>query len=159
HNAVGHRPAWRHAVARARAEAQFQLDGRIAMAGNEQTIIDLDRKRMQAMAAEDVATLEAVLAGDLGYTHSSARADTTTQLDDGQDERRAVRRQGAGSRRCRGPDRYGPDQGRVERHTQRLWRALHRCLCEAQRELANGDLAVDAAAGLRGALARFRGPR
>ena len=28
------------------------------MAGNGQTVIDLDRKRMQAMAAKDVATLE-----------------------------------------------------------------------------------------------------
>ena len=29
------------------------------MAGNGQTVIDLDWKRMQAMAAKDVATLEA----------------------------------------------------------------------------------------------------
>jgi ketosteroid isomerase-like protein len=50
------------------------------MAGNGQTIIDLDRKRMQAMAAKDVATLEAVLADDLIYTHSSARLDTKQSL-------------------------------------------------------------------------------
>ena len=50
------------------------------MAGNGQTIIDLDRKRMQAMAAKDVATLEAVLADDLIYTHSSARLDTKKSL-------------------------------------------------------------------------------
>jgi ketosteroid isomerase-like protein len=50
------------------------------MAGNGQTIIDLDRKRMQAMAAKDVATLEAVLADDLVYTHSSARLDTKQSL-------------------------------------------------------------------------------
>ena len=40
------------------------------MAANGQTVIDLDRKRMQAMAAKDVATLEAVLADDLVYAHS-----------------------------------------------------------------------------------------
>ena len=51
------------------------------MAGNGQTIVDLDRKRMQAMAEKDVATLEAVLADDLIYTHSSARLDTKTEPD------------------------------------------------------------------------------
>jgi len=50
------------------------------MAGNGPTIIDLDRKRMQAMAAKDIATLEAVLADDLIYTHSSARLDTKKSL-------------------------------------------------------------------------------
>jgi Domain of unknown function (DUF4440) len=34
------------------------------MAGNGQTVIDLDRKRMQAMAAKDMATLEALLADE-----------------------------------------------------------------------------------------------
>jgi ketosteroid isomerase-like protein len=43
-------------------------------------IIDLDRKRMQAMAAKDLATLNAVLADDLIYTHSSARLDTKQSL-------------------------------------------------------------------------------
>jgi ketosteroid isomerase-like protein len=52
------------------------------MAGNAQTVIDLDRKRMQAMAAKDVATLEAVLANDLVYAHSSARLDTKRSLID-----------------------------------------------------------------------------
>jgi ketosteroid isomerase-like protein len=52
------------------------------MAGNAQTVIDLDRKRMQAMAAKDVATLQAVLADDLVYTHSSARLDTKKSLID-----------------------------------------------------------------------------
>ena len=32
------------------------------MAGNERAIIDLDRKRMRAMAAKDVETLESLLA-------------------------------------------------------------------------------------------------
>ena len=50
------------------------------MTGNGQAIVDLDRKRMQAMAAKDVATLEAVLADDLIYTHSSARLDTKKSL-------------------------------------------------------------------------------
>ena len=52
------------------------------MAGNGQTVIDLDRKRMQAMAAKDVAALEAVLADDLVYAHSSARLDTKRSLID-----------------------------------------------------------------------------
>ena len=39
------------------------------MAGNGQMIIDLDKKRMQAMAAKDVATLETLLADDLVYAH------------------------------------------------------------------------------------------
>jgi len=52
------------------------------MPANGQTVIDLDRKRMQAMAAKDVATLEAVLADDLVYAHSSARLDTKRSLID-----------------------------------------------------------------------------
>jgi ketosteroid isomerase-like protein len=50
------------------------------MAANGQTVIDLDRKRMQAMAAKDIATLESLLADDLVYTHSSARLDTKQSL-------------------------------------------------------------------------------
>lgn len=50
------------------------------MAGNERGIIDLDRKRMRAMAAKDVETLENLLADDLVYTHSSARVDTKRNL-------------------------------------------------------------------------------
>ena len=50
------------------------------MAGNRQTVIDLDKKRMQAMAAKDIATLESILADDLVYTHSSARLDTKRSL-------------------------------------------------------------------------------
>ena len=52
------------------------------MAGNGQTVIDLDKKRMQAMATKDVATLEALIADDLVYTHSSARLDTKRSLID-----------------------------------------------------------------------------
>ena len=50
------------------------------MAGNAQMIIDLDRKRMTAMAEKDIATLNAVIADDLVYTHSSARLDTKQSL-------------------------------------------------------------------------------
>ena len=50
------------------------------MADNRQTIIDLDRKRMTAMAQKDVATLNALLADDLVYTHSTARLDTKQSL-------------------------------------------------------------------------------
>ena len=52
------------------------------MAGNAQAIIELDAKRMAAMAAKDTVTLEAVLADDLIYTHSSARLDTKKSLID-----------------------------------------------------------------------------
>jgi ketosteroid isomerase-like protein len=50
------------------------------MAGNGQMIIDLDRKRMSAMAEKDVATLNELLSDDLVYTHSSARLDTKQSL-------------------------------------------------------------------------------
>lgn len=50
------------------------------MADNGRTVIDLDRKRMQAMAEKDFATLNTVLADDLIYTHSSARLDTKQSL-------------------------------------------------------------------------------
>jgi len=50
------------------------------MANNAQSIIDLDKKRMLAMAEKDFATLDAVLADDLIYTHSSARLDTKKSL-------------------------------------------------------------------------------
>ena len=50
------------------------------MAGNAQKIIELDRQRMTAMAEQDVATLNKLLAEDLIYTHSSARLDTKQSL-------------------------------------------------------------------------------
>jgi ketosteroid isomerase-like protein len=50
------------------------------MADNRQMVIDLDKKRMAAMAQKDVATLNALLADDLVYTHSSARLDTKQTL-------------------------------------------------------------------------------
>jgi ketosteroid isomerase-like protein len=50
------------------------------MAGNGQMIIDLDKKRMTAMAQKDIATLNTLLSDDLVYTHSSARLDTKQSL-------------------------------------------------------------------------------
>jgi hypothetical protein len=50
------------------------------MAGNEQMVIDLDKKRMTAMAQKDIATLNTLLSTDLIYTHSSARLDTKQSL-------------------------------------------------------------------------------
>lgn len=50
------------------------------MSATAKMVIDLDKKRMQAMIAKDYATLEAVLGDDLVYTHSSARLDTKQSL-------------------------------------------------------------------------------
>lgn len=50
------------------------------MAGNGQTVIDLDRQRMEAMAKKDVAKLNELISNDLIYTHSSARLDTKQSL-------------------------------------------------------------------------------
>ena len=50
------------------------------MAGNADTIIELDKKRMTAMAQKDIATLNELIADDLVYTHSSARLDTKQSL-------------------------------------------------------------------------------
>jgi ketosteroid isomerase-like protein len=50
------------------------------MAGNGQMIIELDKKRMTAMAQKDIATLNALISDDLVYTHSTARLDTKQSL-------------------------------------------------------------------------------
>jgi hypothetical protein len=50
------------------------------MADNRQMIIDLDKKRMTAMAQRDIATLNGLLGDDLVYTHSNARLDTKQSL-------------------------------------------------------------------------------
>ena len=50
------------------------------MADNAPMIIDLDRQRMDAMARKDVAALNALLADDLIYCHSSALLDTKQSL-------------------------------------------------------------------------------
>jgi ketosteroid isomerase-like protein len=54
--------------------------GRSEMAGSGQEIIELDRRRMAAMAEKDVTALNRILADDLIYTHSSARLDTKASL-------------------------------------------------------------------------------
>jgi hypothetical protein len=60
------------------------------MAGNAEMIIELDRKRMNAMAQRDVATLKNVLCKGLVYTHSSARQDTKQSLIDGMESGKTV---------------------------------------------------------------------
>jgi ketosteroid isomerase-like protein len=50
------------------------------VANDAEMVIDLDKRRMEAMAAKDTATLDALLADDLVYTHSSARLDTKQSL-------------------------------------------------------------------------------
>ena len=50
------------------------------MAGNAEKIIELDKRRMTAMAQKDIATLNDIIAEDLVYTHSSARLDTKKSL-------------------------------------------------------------------------------
>lgn len=50
------------------------------MADQGQAIVELDRKRMEAMCKQDLAALDELLADDLIYTHSSARVDTKQSL-------------------------------------------------------------------------------
>ena len=50
------------------------------MSDNAATVIALDKARMEAMAARDYAKLDAIIADDLIYTHSSARLDTKATL-------------------------------------------------------------------------------
>jgi ketosteroid isomerase-like protein len=60
------------------------------MSDNGQMIIDLDRKRMNAMAQKDIATLNALLSDDLVYTHSTARLDTKKSLIEAMESGRTV---------------------------------------------------------------------
>ena len=53
------------------------------MAGNGEMIIELDKKRMTAMAQKDTAALKNMLCKGLVYTHSSGRQDTKQSLMDG----------------------------------------------------------------------------
>ncbi len=46
------------------------------MPANAEIVIALDSKRMAAMARQDFATVEEILADDLVYVHSSAALDT-----------------------------------------------------------------------------------
>jgi ketosteroid isomerase-like protein len=60
------------------------------MTDTAQKIIELDRKRMQAMGQKDVATLNALLSDDLIYTHSTARLDTKKSLIEAMESGRTV---------------------------------------------------------------------
>src|ERR1700704_3174829 len=53
------------------------------MSSNEQMIIDLDKKRMTAMAQKDIAALKNMLCKGLVYTHSTGRQDTKQSLIEG----------------------------------------------------------------------------
>jgi ketosteroid isomerase-like protein len=50
------------------------------MADHGQAIIDLDKRRRDAMCRQDISALKELLADDLVYTHSSARVDTKESL-------------------------------------------------------------------------------
>ena len=50
------------------------------MAGNGNRVIALDAQRMTAMSQGDIGTLNALIADELVYTHSSARLDTKKSL-------------------------------------------------------------------------------
>jgi ketosteroid isomerase-like protein len=60
------------------------------MTDNGQKIIDLDRKRMNAMAQKDIATLNALISDNLVYTHSTARLDTKKSLIEAMESGRTV---------------------------------------------------------------------
>jgi hypothetical protein len=50
------------------------------MPGNGEMIIELDKKRMTAMAQKDTAALQKMICKSLVYTHSSGRQDTKESL-------------------------------------------------------------------------------
>jgi len=50
------------------------------MAGNGDRVIAIDAQRMTAMSQGDVGTLNALIADELVYTHSSTRLDTKQSL-------------------------------------------------------------------------------
>jgi hypothetical protein len=60
------------------------------MSGNGQMIIELDQKRMTAMAQKDVAALKNMLCKTLVYTHSSGRLDTKESLIAGMESGKTV---------------------------------------------------------------------
>jgi uncharacterized protein DUF4440 len=45
-------------------------------AGLEKKILELERQRISAMVKKDIATLDALLADDMSYTHSGGTTDT-----------------------------------------------------------------------------------
>ncbi len=54
----------------------------------EETILDLEQKRMAAMVAGDTETLKGILGDELTYTHTSAAVDTKQSLIDAIDNGR-----------------------------------------------------------------------
>ena len=125
------------------------------MAGNGQTIIDLDKKRMTAMAQKDIPTLNTLLSDDLIYTHSSARLDTKQSLIGNMESRvdslhrgRALRRQGPGSWQRGGSDRLVPHQRHGAGAPQQFQRPLYRRLRQQRRPVADGNVAIHPAAGV-----------
>ena len=125
------------------------------MADNRQMIIDLDKKRMTAMAQKDVATLNALLADDLVYTHSSARLDTKQSLIGNMEsgatvytavEPSDVKAQDLGDTVVL--NRIMPHQRYVRRSPQQLRRQVYGCLRQQRRTLADGGLAVHSRSGI-----------
>ncbi len=126
------------------------------MAGNGQTIIDLDKKRMDAMATKDIAALNDIISDELVYTHSSARLDTKKSLIGNMESGSTVytsvvpsdvKAQDLGDN-CHRPDRLVQDQRDVGRQTELVRRPLHRRLRQQGRQVADGRLAVHPHAGL-----------
>jgi hypothetical protein len=110
------------------------MEGDWKVANNAGMIIDLDKKRMRAMAAKDTATL---LADDLVYTHSSARLDTKQSLI-------ANMKSGATVYSAVDPSEvWAQDLGDAVILTGVAQ------IKEAKRSLADGCLAVDSSAGPR----------
>jgi ketosteroid isomerase-like protein len=68
------------AILRPAGHARGSREKEEDMAGNGQTVIELDKKRMTAMAEKDIKTLNEIISDDLIYTHSSARLDTKKSL-------------------------------------------------------------------------------
>jgi len=60
------------------------------MSSNGPMIIELDKKRMNAMAQKDVASLKNMLCKGLVYTHSSGRQDTKQSLIEGMETGKTV---------------------------------------------------------------------
>ena len=124
------------------------------MTDNGQKIIDLDRKRMNAMAVKDFATLNAFLSDDLVYTHSTARIDTEKSLIEAMEsgERsirgRAFRCEGTGPGHAVSSDRLGPihvmSNGKPNIFGVRFTDAT-----STTADMANGGLAVHPPSGVR----------
>jgi len=56
------------------------LAAQAGTAGLEKKILDLEKQRIAAMVKKDVATLDALLADDMSYTHSGGTTDTKTSF-------------------------------------------------------------------------------